>query len=151
MASNQGAANEGGSERLGAARLRRVELKQAMSQVEIAAAGAAGDPTWRGDLRVAMDDLLLAFDGHVNEVDGPGGLLAELIETAPRLSNRVSRLGDEHPALRARIALVIEQVGSAEVADVRGEVLDVLVEIARHRQQGADLVYDAYHVDIGGE
>jgi hypothetical protein len=30
-------------------------------------------------------------------------------------------------------------------------VLDVLVEIARHRQQGADLVYDAYHVDIGGE
>jgi hypothetical protein len=151
MASNQGAANEGGSERLGAARLRRVELKQAMSQVEIAAAGAAGDPTWRGDHRVAMDDLLLAFDGHVNEVDGPGGLLAELIETAPRLSNRVSRLGDEHPALRARIALVIEHVGSAEVAEVRGEVLDVLVEIARHRQQGADLVYDAYHVDIGGE
>jgi hypothetical protein len=141
-------ANEGP---LGAARQRRVELKQAMSAAEIAAAGAAGDPTWRDDLRVALTDLRLAWDGHVGEVEGPEGLLPELVAKAPRLSSKVGRLGEEHAELRERIDEALVHLGSADVADVRAELLDVLVAIARHRQAGADLVYEAYNVDIGGE
>jgi len=141
-------ANEGP---LGAARQRRIELKQAMSAVEIAAAGAAGDPTWRGDLRAALDDLRRSWDHHVGEVEGSDGLLAELVGKAPRLSPKVARLGDEHVELGGRIDEAIGHLDDADVADVRAEVLDVLVAVARHRQLGADLVYEAYHVDIGGE
>jgi hypothetical protein len=34
--------------------------------------------------------------------------------------------------------------------DARDDVQRLLGEIVRHRQHGADLVYEAYHVDIGG-
>lgn len=33
---------------------------------------------------------------------------------------------------------------------LRSEVLDLLVAVARHRQRGADLVYEVHNVDIGG-
>lgn len=150
MADTNDATNGSGGP-LGAARQRRLELKQAMSEVEIAAAGAAGDPTWRADLQAAFDELLIAYDGHVDEVEGPDGLLEELVQKAPRLSNHVARLGGEHPDLRVQIESTAAKIGSAEVSDVRREVLDVLVALAKHRQNGADLVYDAYNVDIGGE
>lgn len=136
---------------LDAARQRRVELKRAVSEVEIAAAGAAADPTWRDDLRVALDGLLEAFDHHVDEVEGHDGLLDEMVLKAPRLSKRADRLRDEHPELRSQIVDVTGIVAASDVDEVRSRALDVLVAIARHRQAGADLVYDAYNVDIGGE
>jgi hypothetical protein len=33
----------------------------------------------------------------------------------------------------------------------RGWASDLLRELSRHRQRGADLVYEAYATDIGGE
>ena len=33
---------------------------------------------------------------------------------------------------------------------MRAELTALLVALARHRQRGADLVYEAYAVDIGG-
>lgn len=136
---------------LGAARHHRVKLRQAMAEVEGAAAGAAGDPTWRADLAASLTDLLSAFDGHVEEVDAPDGLLVELVGMAPRLQTRVARLGDEHPELRTMIESARAVVDSGDVADVRAETMAVLGALASHRQSGADLVYDAYNVDIGGE
>ena len=35
-----------------------------------------------------------------------------------------------------------------QVKDVREEALGLLQAIARHRQRGADLIYEAYSVDI---
>jgi hypothetical protein len=136
---------------LGAARHHRVKLRQAMAEVEGAAAGAAGNPTWHSDLVVALAELLSAFDGHVEEVDASDGLLAELVGMAPRLQKRVTRLGDEHPELRTKIEAAIVIVDEGEVAEVRSRTMSVLGSLAAHRQSGADLVYDAYNVDIGGE
>ena len=40
---------------------------------------------------------------------------------------------------------------SADMVEaIRESLVDVLRSISRHRQRGADLVYEAYHVDIGG-
>jgi ssDNA-binding replication factor A large subunit len=87
----------------------------------------------------------------VHEVEGPEGLLAEMVLKAPRLSKRAKRLSEEHPDLRAQIVGVSDLVADGAVADVRARTLEVLVAIARHRQDGADLVYDSYILDIGGE
>ena len=136
---------------LGAARRHRVKLMQAMADVEGAAAGAAGDPTWRADLAAALSELLSAFDGHVEEVDAPDGLLVDLVGMAPRLQMRVKRLSDEHPELRTMIESALAVVDAGDISDVRAETMVVLGALAAHRQSGADLVYDAYNVDIGGE
>lgn len=138
-----------------AAGARRLELKAALSAVEIVAAGPAGAPGWRSRLTDALIDLAMALDTHVVEVERPGGLLAELTETAPRLVNHIDRLRDEHPALQAQVTAVIARAqadGADAVAPdaLRSEVLDLLVAVARHRQRGADLVYEVHNVDIGG-
>lgn len=138
------------SEALEAARERRMELKSAMSALELAAASAAGDPSWVDALRSALADMSGAFQGHVEEVEAPDGLLAELIEDCPRLSSKVVRLRDEHPTLAERIDVCGAQLEDSDPPRIRAEVLDLLVALARHRHAGADLVYEAYNVDIGG-
>ncbi len=139
------------SEALSAAAERRVELKDAVSQLETAAAAPAGSPGWSDRLLVELDDLRIAFDQHVEEVEGPDGLLAELSSLAPRLVNKINRVRDEHPPLSAQLTDTIERVKAADDPDVaRDAVLQMLAAIARHRQAGADLVYEGYNVDIGG-
>lgn len=134
---------------------RRVELKAALSAVEIAAARPAGAPGWHERLTAALIELSAALDTHVEEVERPDGLLGELTEAAPRLVNHIDHLRDEHPALQAQMAAVIARAAATGDAtappdDLRSEVLDALVAIARHRQRGADLVYEVHNVDIGG-
>ncbi len=139
------------SDAFGAARERRVELKQAMSDLELAAAGAAGDPMWITGLRDALGELREAFGAHVEEVEGDEGLLADLVVDAPRLAPRVQRLSDEHGPLGERIDACAAMLDDPDPHEIRGEVLDLLVALVRHRHTGADLVYEAYNVDIGGQ
>ena len=139
------------SEALAAAKQRRIELKTAVSNVETAAASPAASPGWTATLLEELDDLRIAFDQHVEEVEGVDGLLAEVVEFAPRLANKVKRVEAEHPPIVEHIERAIEAVRVSDDAEQsRAASLDVLAAIVRHRQSGADLVYEAYSVDIGG-
>ena len=139
------------SEALAAAKQRRIELKSAVSRVETAAAAPAAGPGWTDHLIRELDDLRIALEQHVDEVEGHDGLLAELREFAPRLANKITRIQAEHPVLVDQLDRTIDHVkASAEPGDARADVLETLAAVARHRQQGADLVYEGYSVDIGG-
>jgi hypothetical protein len=127
------------SEAVSAAKRRRVELKQAMSDVEVAAAAPAPDANWGNALLESLEQLNAALEQHAEEVESAGGLLDEIVDVAPRLHKRVMQQRQEHVVL-------IDQTLAGEV---RAEVLDALIAIARHRQHGSDLVYDAYMIDIG--
>ncbi len=134
-----------------AARERRLDLKQAVSGVEVAMAMAAEDPNWRTTARSALHRLQEAFAHHVAEVEGQDGLLLDLTRDAPRLSIRIDQVSAEHPVITKQIATVLEMAdGDASIDELRDAALNALLVIARHRQHGADLVYEAYHVDIGG-
>jgi hypothetical protein len=105
----------------------------------------------------ALQGLRRAFDDHVAEVEADGGLLPQVRRDAPRLVNEVQRTVDEHVAITAEIDAAGALVhacegdrGGSEVEAVRDAVTDLLRSISRHRQRGADLVYEAYSVDIGG-
>jgi septal ring factor EnvC (AmiA/AmiB activator) len=136
---------------LEAARRRRVELQEAVSSVEIAASSPIGGPNWRSNLQTELESLRIALEQHVEEVEGAEGLLAQLRDDAPRLINKINRVRDEHPELTQQVADAIASAkGSSGAEDLRSQVLAVLVSIVRHRQRGADLVYEGYHVDIGG-
>ena len=139
------------SEALDGARERRLTLKQAVSAVETAAASPAADPKWHEINVRELERLRDAFDEHVAEVEAEDGLLPELTRSAPRLHHSIVQVQQEHPVICAQIDAVITlATNAAPVDDVRDAALEALLEIARHRQRGADLVYEGYMVDIGG-
>lgn len=136
---------------LAAARRHRAELLQVIQAFEKALAVPAGDPRWRDRVVDRLCSLREAFGEHVVVTEGPDGLYAELLEHAPRLIRGVQGLIREHAAVMAAMDGLGSRVPTADIERLRGWSSDLLRELARHRQRGADLVYEAYATDIGGE
>ena len=135
----------------GAAR-RRSELEKALQSVEKAAAAPAARETWSADLASGVRQLQAALNDHVAEVEAPQGLLDQIVETAPRLQRAVEGTRNHHVVLAHSVTDLLAKLNDPEVAatDVRHDVIEILNDFARHRQDGADLIYEAYDVDIGG-
>jgi hypothetical protein len=81
--------------------------------------------------------------------------LWEQIRTdAPRLDGKLRRLGREHLSLSAEIDGLFEELAIADdeprLLGLRERVTALLAQLARHRQRGADLIYEAYQRDVGG-
>jgi hypothetical protein len=138
-------------------RLRRAELREAMNRAEKAlaapASGRAG--AWTDEVAAALRQLHADFGEHVAIAEGPDGLHADVLETAPRLHNAIKQLTAEHAQIWQDLDAVgtrLTSVVSAEdVHHVRALTTSLLARLTRHRQRGADLVFEAYQVDIGGE
>jgi hypothetical protein len=138
------------------AALRRSELEVAMQQVERTAAAPAANTSWVDDLTHAVRQLEIALDHHIVEVEAPSGLLDQIVDTAPRLQRSAGETRRHHTLLTSEVIGLLGRLGTAreggrqDVDGIRTAVIDLLNELARHRQQGADLIYEAYDVDIGG-
>jgi Ala-tRNA(Pro) deacylase len=116
----------------------------------IAAPRASGD-RWRRRLRHELSGVQQALAGHVAQSESPDGLLRQIEGQAPHLSRSVDCLRTDHVELEARVVALLGEVDAAYSASaLRDSVLDLLHEFERHRHRGADLVYEAYGVDIGG-
>jgi hypothetical protein len=138
-------------------RVRRAGLKSAMSGLEIAIAAPAPGRVdeWTRGVREALESVHEVWTRHVVETETPGGFLDELVEAAPRLSTPVLRLREEHDEILSILLDIEERLVPDEsdpdwVERLRSVLTSLLVALARHRQRGADLVYEAYAVDIGG-
>ncbi len=106
---------------------------------------------WRHRLRSELERLHLALTDHIAETEAPAGLLTEIEEQAPRLARAVDVLRREHAALDKRCAVILERMDETESASSLTQGVKVLLGgFARHRHRGADLVYEAFGVDIGG-
>ncbi len=144
---------------LGEARKRRQTLHDAIVQLEMAisspAAGRA--PDWTTQVTKAVVGVRDAFEQHVIVTEKLGGLYEEIMERAPRLAGTVKRLQDEHPTITDSVAALVERLESGEVEsdawppdNARNDLQRLIGAVVRHRQKGADLVWEAYNVDIGG-
>jgi hypothetical protein len=133
------------------ARRHRAQLLASIERVERALAAPTGEPGWRSKVLARLASLRDAFADHVAVTEGRDGLYAELLNHAPRLAHGVDRLVRDHAALRHEIDAVWVRAPGARPQELRAWASDLLHELARHRQRGADLVYDAYQTDIGGE
>jgi len=137
-------------------RERRRGVRQACVDLEEALARPANqDPkAWCVDAGSGLRDLEDAFARHAEQSEGPDGLLGEMVEAAPRLANAVKQIKDEHQQILAQAHRLGEAIDRAAdgsgVQPVRESALDLLHSIALHRQRGADLIYEAYSVDIEG-
>ena len=138
------------------ARTRRAELLAAITALERALAAPARDPVWLARVQARADRLASAFDDHVLATEGPDGMYADILRTAPRLNFAVARLVAEHDDARISIIalgkLVDEMAGGDRdaIERIREDGTELLARLGRHRQRGADLVFEAYEQDIGG-
>lgn len=139
-------------------RRRRSELRESMSALELALsapARAGHTSAWVERVHAALLELSGDLRQHVALTEGPDGLYQDLLRTAPRLTGPVGVLTADHAVLDDRLrhllALVDPQAATEDVERVRALGTALLGRIVRHRQRGADLVYEAYEVDVGGD
>ena len=135
-------------------RRRRAELRESMSALEQALAGPGRDNHWAERVHVALVELSADFREHVSGTEGTDGLYVDLLGTAPRLAGAVARLTAEHATIAGLVEHLLERTATpmtdADIDDVRDLATQLLAQLIRHRQRGADLIYEAYQTDIGG-
>ncbi|MBI2236953.1 MAG: hypothetical protein HYU54_00270 [Actinobacteria bacterium] len=144
---------------LEAARRRRLDLHDALIEVEEAISAPA--PGRVHDWALAVGKTLVhlrdAFDDHIRGTEEQGGLYDDILARAPHLAGKVKRLRDEHPMIQLGIFKEMQRVPAPDLADdeeaiddLRDDIQRLLGKIVHHRQHGADLVWEAYNLDIGG-
>lgn len=128
---------------------RRQDLYDAMQRLESSVARASGQDDWAVVVGHALKVMLDALQRHVIETEADDGLLAEVVDRAPNLAPDVATFRKDHDDLlhscRAASELVTNRSAPAEI---RRKVLSLLGRLAIHRQRGAELLFDAYNVDL---
>lgn len=141
------------------ARQRRKTLHDALVHLEVAISSPAKGriPDWSALVLKEMTSVRDAFDQHVLVTEKPEGLYEEILGRAPRLENNIRRLKDEHPDITEAIATMVARLEQVKIGgiewpldDARDDMQRFIGRVIRHRQKGADLVWEAYNVDIGG-
>jgi hypothetical protein len=138
-------------------RQRRAELRESMTAVEQALASPLGadGSHWRERVLAALVELAGDLRSHVAITEGPDGLYADLADRAPRLTGPVQQLTREHGEMTARLEDLLAALDAGGDAPdpeaVRRDGTDLVMALMHHRQRGADLVFSAYELDIGGE
>src|SRR4051794_21330039 len=77
------------------ARLQRAGLRQAIVNVEVALATPAVSgraPVWVTDVGAALYRLRGALEHHIEVTENPDGILAQIVQLAPRLAGPCDRL-----------------------------------------------------------
>ena len=154
MRAEIGEAYEASTTALEAAKGQRLSLRRALAELEqVLAATTDAVEGGLGDLTAAMLHLRTVWALHVDVTEAPGGLYEEIIENAPRLANWINRFKREHGSLAEAIERATADLhgATALTPELRDRLARLLADLTRHRKRGYDLVYEAYHVDIGGE
>jgi phosphomannomutase len=153
------AAERGIAATLDEVRSGRADLHEYMQLLEEAVAKPlpGRSELWAKHVHETLIELGASFERHIAITERPDGLFEDLTKVAPRLAGGVSKLAEEHREIRAAIGAALDAVRDrASVVcvdadlDGREAVLAVINRLMRHRQRGADLIYEAYQVDVGG-
>lgn len=146
-------------------RRRRAELLESINALEqaLAAPVPGRQMHWVERVSAALLALSADFRDHVELTEGPTGLYGRVIHTSPRLGHAVDWLTLDHKAVTELIGELLTLVSKAAEAFARGDSMladlddvrdrgtTLLAALVRHRQRGADLVYEGFSVDIGGQ
>ena len=140
---------------LEAARRHRAELRESISALEQALAAPApgrGD-AWCERVHVALVELSADMREHIDITVGADGLYSGVLASTPRLSHAAAQLSGEHGEMIRSLEDLLHYVEApaAGVDRVRQLGTVLLGRLVRHRQREADLVYEAYQTDIGGQ
>jgi hypothetical protein len=141
---------------LAAVRVRRAELRETLNLMEAALAAPASGRAmiWGEAVHAALVMLADDFGAHIEVTEGPDGLHQAILAGDLRLANPVDALTAEHAEIAQEVAELVADseapVTPGDVDDLRERATGLLGHLVRHRQRGADLIYEAYETDIGG-
>lgn len=139
---------------LEAVRVRRDALYDTVMALERAlATPTGGQPAeWADLVRNRVENVQSVLERHVAETEREGGFFDDVLEHAPHLRHAADRLRSEHRPLLERAAELERSLdGVREASDcesVRSAGVELIRQVLEHRHRGAELVYDAYSVDI---
>jgi hypothetical protein len=85
-----------------------------------------------------------------SKVLDPAGKLRDVISDAPRLANVVARLESDRQEILAAFDHLLAGLQAAQPIDHRAAD-DLVSRLTSYRQKAADLLHQAYGVDLGGE
>lgn len=131
-------------------RHRREKLHGAMVDLEEALAGPKDDEDrWLGALRTAVERVHTTLEEHIVEAEGPDGLIPQILHDSPWLAPRAQGLVRDHVELLAasrELAAACDVTPEPEL--LREHAIELVAQIARHRHRSADVLYDAYELDL---
>jgi len=138
-------------------RTQRRRLGRTLADLETAIAAPIPDrpQEWWNGVRAVVLQLQQAFADPVAALEGDGGLHDEILSHAPRLTHAVERLQRDHDVIGNRIADYLEEVDLRRPLDAVGArrarygAMGLIELIAKHRQRGADAVFEAFMIDLG--
>lgn len=137
---------------------RRAELRDSILSLEQALSRPSHgrEKEWTADVLASLQHVQDDVDAHVVGTESPDGLYAQILEDAPRLANAINRLRSEHQQIQDLLAHADRSLAAGHrddtwVAEIREELTRLMGRLVRHRQKGADLLYEAFHIDVGGE
>jgi hypothetical protein len=145
------------AEHIDEVRRRRAELRESIGEMELALAQAAHgrEADWTALVRERSAQLEEDFAIHLEVAEAPNGLHTQVLADAPYLAPQVNRLQRDHAAISKQFTEVHELLdnsgGDVDVEAVRLSLTDLIGMLVRHRQRGADLLWDAYATSLGGE
>ncbi|HRW17810.1 MAG TPA: hypothetical protein P5181_03090 [Dermatophilaceae bacterium] len=139
-------------------RLHRAELGESLSTLRTVLDGP-DDERWCDRARAALAELRHDLDAHVEVTEAPDGLYDAIREDAARLAGPLAALQGEHPGLielaDVALAALDGEPGRADSigdrAAVRGQVQALVIQLTHHHERGAELMHEAYAVDLGGD
>jgi hypothetical protein len=132
------------------------DIRSAVLELEDAVAEPAQGPGWVVGVGAGLQRLAEDLAAHAAAEDGPGGLYRRVLDDAPRLAGEVRRLRTEIDEISGLVTWLLAVVAAGPIAqgvdwrlDVREDVNVILGRLLRHRHSDADLIYEAYTVDVG--
>jgi len=139
---------------LGRSALERVEpqrgrLGAALRDYELAVMDT--DAGWEERLPGPLGALRTAFGEHVEFTEGPDGLFEEMLhDDTISVESEIDQLRRDHIVVIAAMDRVDEALASppSDPEHLREVASGVSRLVGRHRRTGAQLLYDAYSVDI---
>jgi len=136
----------------------RERLRDALIAFEdaLSSAGPRRAAAWAEGVVQCILRVEAEFHSHVDFTEQADGLYDDILEAAPRLAHRIDQLRQEHNEITialadclTRVELVPNTAHADWVTARREECNALLGRLVRHRQRGADLVYEAYS-EVGG-
>ena len=136
----------------------RERLRDALIAFEdaLSSAGPRRAAAWAEGVVQCILRVEAEFHAHVDYTEQEDGLYDDILGVAPRLAHRVDQLRQEHNEIAialsdclTRVELVPNTAHADWVSARRDDCNALLGRLVRHRQRGADLVYEAF-AEVGG-
>jgi uncharacterized coiled-coil DUF342 family protein len=133
------------------AREERSRMLDVMRKLEdgLAAASTTRERRWVE----RVNDILLELRDVLKETresaDARGSLLDQLVDEYPRLHGRAQRLRAEYDKVQQLIQTLVQSIDSDNVETVRQQLGSLLTKLRTAQAQETELIFEAFHVDIG--